>query len=79
MKKATHRSIAEDYLVAAWQYKKGSPRPVWIARDFHDLGDGHLSHHSGVKVNEGDWIVSDKHTIATTVTDEEFHKLFKEL
>jgi hypothetical protein len=52
--------------VDAWQVQKGSPRPAWVVRSFHDLfGNGNLTpgtlvpmvRFSKDEAKESDWIV----------------------
>jgi hypothetical protein len=43
--------------VRCWQYFKGSPTPVWVARTCHDLGGGILSPSHGETPEEGDWFI----------------------
>lgn len=78
MRAATHQlrsGCRED--VTAWQYLKEAPIPVWVARAFHDLGDGDLTHRGGDKVRVGDWIITGIDSNAAFVlTDPEFVKCF---
>ena len=68
--------------VTAWQYDRKAPVSVWVARRFHDLGDGRLTTvaPSGATVNvfEGDWVVTDG-SVAMVLTNAEFGRIFHEL
>ena len=61
--------------VRAWRYLKTNPIPLWVVRNFHDLGNARLTHRSGYSVPEGDWII-DLGGIATVLTDQEFNDTF---
>jgi hypothetical protein len=62
--------------VTAWRYLATAPIPIWVARNFHNVGDGKRTHRSGYAVPEGDWII-DMGGMATVLTDAEFHKTFR--
>ncbi len=74
----THRLIERDERVRAWRYLSTAPIPIWVARNFHDIGDGKRTHRTGYAVPEGDWII-DMGGMATVLTDAEFHKTFQPL
>jgi hypothetical protein len=71
---------APVYTVTAWQYRKTSPIPSWVASNFHDLqdGSGTLRHRSGHVVNEDDWILTTEQGL-TVLADPEFQQWFKNL
>jgi hypothetical protein len=63
-----------------WRYFKNSPIPVWIARNFHSIGDQGLTHRSGEVLKEGQWVVRDPEQPTCMILDDsEFQKLFVEL
>lgn len=84
---ATHQMIAPPHSDAvAWRNVKGNWIPVWVARNFHDLGGhdmgepGTLAHRSGEQCAPGDWIVTDPEAkVAYVFKDQEFSGLFREL
>lgn len=54
----THRLKDKPSLTArCWQYTKTNHRPMWVCRNFHDMGDRCLRYRNGHKVNPGDWII----------------------
>jgi hypothetical protein len=66
--------------VVAWQFLPDNGVPVWVFRSFHMLGDGLLTHRSGVQVKHTDWIVRDPETPAAFVlSNEEFDLCFAKL
>ncbi len=74
----THRlqdQSSPSFLVRAWNYRPTAPIPLWVARNFHDYGDGRKTHRSGYVVSEDDWII-DMGGAATVLSDLEFQKLF---
>jgi len=78
----THKMNGGEELdvVRAWRYLKTSPVPLWVFRNFHDLGDGKLTHTTGAyAVTQGDWIVDVGSSIATVLTDPEFTTHFTAL
>lgn len=57
----THRlkgSSEEKHKARCWQFVRSSGFPIWVARNFHDLGGGVLTHQTGQIVHEWDWIVN---------------------
>ena len=68
--------------VAAWRYDRKASVPVWVARRFHNLGDGRLTTvalgGATVQVHEGDWIVTDG-SMAAVLTHAEFSRIFHEV
>lgn len=80
----THQTTTSDNQdVVAWQNKEGNYVPMWVFRNFHDLGGrGVLSHRNGAKVNRGDWIVrlaDPTQQVALVFTDAEFRSCFREI
>jgi len=77
---STHINELPGAKVVAWHFLATSPIPIWVARNFHDLGDGNgkLTHVCGYSVNEGEWIVATG-IQAIILTDQEFTGLFKPL
>jgi hypothetical protein len=68
--------------VTAWRFLKDAPMPVWVFRNFHDLGGGRicLHHRSGQRVYLGEWVVKlPEKEVAIVLKDAEFHKCFVEL
>ena len=65
--------------VTAWRYDRKAPIPMWVARRFHNLGDGRLTalarDGSTVQMHEGDWVVTDGNS-AFVLTDAEFTGIF---
>lgn len=74
---ATHKGKQGGARVRAWRYLPTAPRPLWVFRNFHDLGDGKLTHVSSYVVQEGSWIVNDGAGHATVWSNEEFEKCFE--
>ena len=68
--------------VTAWQYDRKAPVPLWVARRFHNLGDGRLTTVAPggetVHVHEGDWVVTDG-SMAVVLTDAEFTRIFQKI
>ncbi len=71
----THIHNHTSTKVRAWRFLKTEAIPVWVTKNFHDLGDGRRTHRSGYSVPEGDWIIDIGSTI-TVLTDAEFTKHF---
>lgn len=68
--------------VCAWQNDRKSSVPIWVFRNFHDLGGaGVLTHRSGEKVQIGDWICIDMENRknAIVLTNGEFQEWFVEI
>jgi hypothetical protein len=72
----THTNPETHARVTAWHYLSTSPIPIWVARNFHDIGNGKRTHRSGYAVPEGDWII-DLGGSAIVLTDAEFQKCFE--
>ncbi len=63
-----------------WRYSKTAAIPVWVARNFHNIGDEGLTHRSGEVLKEGQWVIRDTEKPACTILDDAtFHRLFTEL
>ncbi len=69
----------------AWQYIKGEPIPVWVARKAHLLGDGDKMTVNVlgnlIEAKHGDWFVmeSTEPELVTVCSDEDFQKEFESL
>jgi len=77
----THQLRSSDHSdVVAWRFLPNADMPVWVFRNFHDLGGSRhqLTHRSGYRVQVGEWIVRSEQ-IAFVLTDEEFNSVFMEL
>lgn len=89
--KATHKSKPvtgeEQYEVTAWQFRRKTDIPVWVARKFHDIGHSYRLDAIAlggeiVTAKETDWIIAivqDGNIIGVVLTDEEFQKAFSPL
>jgi hypothetical protein len=64
--------------VRAWRFERRSARPLWVFRNFHELGAGSLTHRSGEKAHEGNWIVA-VDGVALVLTHDEFQLCFREI
>ncbi len=62
-----------------WQNGDGVQMPVWLVGTCSMGPDGHLAHFIGVKIDDGEWIVTaDGHRKILIIGSSDFERVFKE-